>query len=127
VLRNLNEARLNGARFAFLSAELFGPDRAGYWRRCLDTAAEPEAVASAADRMKDVNAEIADVERRLDRQLINLEADDVSPALRRRVSQRVTQLETRSPDTGSASTNWRPKPRSSHPKPLTWQACSTSC
>jgi hypothetical protein len=90
----LNETRLNDAIFESLRGALFGPERTAYWQRCLAAAAaEPEQTASAAERIKEVNADIADLERRLDRQLLNLEADDVTPALRRRVNQRVTQLE----------------------------------
>ena len=55
----------------------------------------PERAAPAAERIKEVSAEIDDLERRLSRQLVNLEAeDDVTPALRRRISQRVGELES---------------------------------
>jgi site-specific DNA recombinase len=89
----LNEARLNAALLPFLATALFGPERTGYWRTCLETAAEPERAAPAKERADEIEAEIADLERRLTRQLINLEADDVSAALRRRVGERVTELE----------------------------------
>lgn len=89
----LNEARLNGALLPFLATALFGPERTGYWRTCLDAAAEPERVAPAKERAEEIEAEIADLERRLTRQLVNLEADDVTAALRRRVGQRVAELE----------------------------------
>ena len=55
--------------------------------------AEPERAAPANERAAEIEAEIADLERRLTRQLVNLEADDVTTALRRRVSQRVAELE----------------------------------
>ena len=89
----LNERRLNDALFPFLATALFGPDRTGYWRACLESAAEPERAAPAKERAEEIEAEIADVERRLTRQLVNLEADDVTPALRRRVGERVAELE----------------------------------
>ncbi len=89
----LNEQRLNDALFPFLATALFGPERTDYWRTCLEAAAEPEAAASAAARAQEIEAEIADLERRLNRQLVNLEADDVTAALRRRVAQRVAELE----------------------------------
>jgi site-specific DNA recombinase len=91
----LNEQRLGEALLPFLAKALFGPERADYWRQCLEEAAEPERIASAADRAKEVEAEIADLERRLDRQVLNLEADDVTPALRRRIAGRVAELEDR--------------------------------
>ena len=43
--------------------------------------------------MKELTAEVADLERRLTRQLINLEADDLTPSLRRRINGRVSELE----------------------------------
>ena len=89
----LNQARLDAALFGYLSAALFGADRLGYWTRCLDAAAGPERVAPAAERLREVQAELVDLERRLTRQLLNLEADDTTPALRRRVAARVAELE----------------------------------
>ena len=90
----LNEQRLNDVLFPFLAAALFGPERTDYWRTCLEAAAEPGAAAPTAARAQEIEDEIADLERRLTRQLVNLEADDVTAALRRRVFQRVAELET---------------------------------
>ncbi|MDA8360266.1 MAG: recombinase family protein, partial [Actinomycetota bacterium] len=90
----LNEERLNAALLPFLATALFGPERTDYWRHALDATAEPERTAPARERASEIEAEIADLERRIGRQLVNLEADDVTPALRRRVSQRLDELET---------------------------------
>jgi len=89
----LNEQRLSDSLLPLLATALFGPERTGYWRTCLDAAAEPERVAPAKERAEEIEAEIADLERRLTRQLVNLEVDDVTAALRRRVGQRVAKLE----------------------------------
>jgi len=89
----LNEQRLNDALFPFLATALFGPERSGYWRTCLDAAAEPERTAPAKKRAEEIEAEIVDLERRLTRQLLNLEVDDVTSALRRRVGERVAEME----------------------------------
>ena len=89
----LNEQRLSDALLPFLATALFGPERTDYWRTCLEAAAEPERAAPAKERAQEIEAEIADLERRLTRQLVNLEADDVTAALRRRVGQRVAELE----------------------------------
>jgi len=89
----LNEARLDAALRPFLATALFGPDRTDYWRRCLQEAAEPGQAAPAAERVREVEAEIADLERRLSRQLLNFEGDDVTAALRRRVAERIAELE----------------------------------
>ncbi len=89
----LNEQRLNDALLRFLATALFSPERTGYWRTCLETATEPERAAPANERAEEIEAEIADLERRLTRQLVNLEADAVTAALRRRVGQRVAELE----------------------------------
>jgi hypothetical protein len=32
----LHEGRLNAALLPFLATALFGPERTGYWRTCLD-------------------------------------------------------------------------------------------
>jgi hypothetical protein len=74
----LNEDKLNAALFAYLRTAIFGPERLDYWTRCLNDAAGPERTAPAAERMKAAQAELADLERRLDRQLLNLEADDTT-------------------------------------------------
>jgi len=89
----LDEQRLNDALLPFLATALFGPERTDYWRHALDAAAEPERTAPAKERASEIEAEIADLERRIGRQLVNLEADDVTPGLRRRVGQRVADLE----------------------------------
>jgi len=89
----LNEHRLNDALLPFLAIALFGPERTDYWRHALDAAAEPERTTPAKERASEIEAEIADLERRIGRQLVNLEVDDVTPALRRRVGERVAELE----------------------------------
>ena len=89
----LSEQRLNDALLPFLATALFGPERTDYWRHALDAAAEPERVAPAKERAEEIEAEITNLERHLTRQLVNLEADDVTAALRRRVGQRVAELE----------------------------------
>ena len=38
----LNEQRLNDALLPFLATALFSPERSGYWRTCLEAAAEPK-------------------------------------------------------------------------------------
>ena len=89
----LNEQRLNDALLPFLATALFGPERTDYWRHALDAAAAPERAAPVKVRAEEIEVEIADLERRLTRQLVNLEADGVTSALRRRVGERVAELE----------------------------------
>jgi DNA invertase Pin-like site-specific DNA recombinase len=89
----LNEARLNDALLGFLGTALFGPKRRDYWERSLAVADEPGREAPAASRAAEIESEITDLERRLDRQVLNLEADEVTPSLRRRIAQRVAELE----------------------------------
>ncbi|HYA45004.1 MAG TPA: hypothetical protein VED59_05315, partial [Acidimicrobiales bacterium] len=64
-----------------------------YWRACLEAAASPERIAPASERLKELESELADLERRLSRQILNLEAEDLTPTLRRRVGERVAELE----------------------------------
>lgn len=88
----LNEKRLNTAVFGFLNTTVFGPDRADYWRDCI-TAPDANDAAALASRAAELIAEISELERKVTRQVINLEADDLTPTLRRRITQRVSELE----------------------------------
>lgn len=117
----LNEKRLNDALFQFLATALFGPDRLTYWTRALDDADDPEHTAPVAARLAEVQAEIADLERRLNRQLLhrqllNLEADDTTVALRKRIGARVANSKTPSPTASRAPVNSPSKPRPKHPR-----------
>jgi DNA repair exonuclease SbcCD ATPase subunit len=49
--------------------------------------------APAQDRLEELRAEITDLERRIERQVANLEAEDATPSLRRRVGTRIAELE----------------------------------
>jgi site-specific DNA recombinase len=86
----LNEDRLSEALLQFLASAVFGPERHAYWQQCLDGAGGPDRAAPATERLKELAAEVAELERRLTRQLINLEADDLTPSLRRRINERVS-------------------------------------
>ncbi len=77
----------------FLSAALFGPERQAYWRRRLADSEVKQSAAPAADRLKVATSEIADLQRRIGRQIANLEAEDTTPALRRRIAARIAELE----------------------------------
>lgn len=103
----LNEDRLSEALLGFLADAVFGPHRHAYWQRCLDEEGGPDRAAPASERLKELAAEVAELERRLTRQLINLEADDLTPSLRRRINERVSELE--------AATGERNRRRSSCP------------
>ena len=61
----LNEERLSGALLPFLATALFGPERTDCWRDCLPLGAEPDHAAPEAAHAQEVEAEIADLERRL--------------------------------------------------------------
>ncbi len=77
----------------FLSTALFGPKRQTYLRRRLtDSQVQPSA-APAIDSLHELRAEVADLDRRIERQVANLEGDDTTPALRRRIAARVADLE----------------------------------
>lgn len=63
----LNGQRLSHALLPFLGAALFGAERTSYWQRCLEAAADTGPAAPAADCVQELEAEIADLERRLER------------------------------------------------------------
>jgi hypothetical protein len=87
---------LHEAVVGFLSATLFGPERQDYWHRRPADSGQEEETAPAHARLEELRAEIADLERRIQRQvanLANLEAEDATPSLRRRVGARIAELE----------------------------------
>jgi len=84
---------LHEAVVGFMSAALFGPERQGYWRRRLADSGRGEETAPAQARLEELRAVITDLERRIERQVANLEAEDATPSLRRRVGARIAELE----------------------------------
>jgi hypothetical protein len=121
----LNEKRLNEALFGFLTSALFGADRVGYWTRALDDAADPERVAPAGARLAEIQDELADLERRLGRQLLNLEAEETTPALRKRIAVRVAELEDTIADWQQRAANSPNRPTVKRPRWPTSPRCST--
>ncbi len=89
----VGERPLHEAILGFLAEAVFGPGRESYWRHNLTVATEPDRRAPVLERFDELAAEVADLERRLDRQVLALEAEEVTPALRRRIAQRVAELE----------------------------------
>lgn len=91
----LPEPALHEAITSWLGYAVFGPDRAGYWRDCLTAAdGHDRRHAPVPARLAEINDEIADLTRRLQRQVLNLEADDLTPAARRQITTRLGELET---------------------------------
>lgn len=90
---HLSEAKLNRAVLGFLAHAVFGPERLEYWRQCLDATNQVEERPAHAAREKELEAEIADLERRLDQQVLSLEAEDCTASLRRRVHARIGELD----------------------------------
>jgi hypothetical protein len=74
---------------------VFGPDRAAYWQACLTAAADTDTPAADAltEQLTDHERQITDLRRRIHRQLLNLEDDDLSTDTRRHINQRIGQLE----------------------------------
>ena len=89
----LGEPILHEAVASFLSTAVFGPERQTYWCPLLAVSEVKQSAAPAAERMKEVTAEVADLQRRIERQVANLEAEDTTPALRRRIAARIAELE----------------------------------
>ncbi len=87
----LRERSATPARCAFGIATTAGPKPClptPSWSRSFGRAVR---AAPAEERTAEIEAEIADLQRRLTRQLVNLESDDVTATLRRRVGKRVGQ------------------------------------
>jgi hypothetical protein len=91
----LGEPTLHEAVAGFLSTALFGSERETYWRRRLEDTEVEQPAAPAAERLTEVTAEIADLQHRIERQIANLEAEDATPAVRRRIATRVASWKRR--------------------------------
>ncbi|MDP9799013.1 DNA invertase Pin-like site-specific DNA recombinase [Catenuloplanes nepalensis] len=91
----LAEEPLHQAIITWLTCAIFGEDRLNYWRECFDAAEDDRnnGRAPAATRLAEINTEIADLNRRFQRQVLNLEADDITPAARRHIATRIGELE----------------------------------
>ncbi len=89
----LGEPVLHEAVVGFMSTALFGAERQDYWRRRLADSEQGGETAPAHDRLEEIQGEITDLERRIERQVANLEAEDATPSLRRRVGARIAELE----------------------------------
>src|SRR2546428_7878549 len=77
--------RTGPADVGFMSTALFGAERQDYWRRWLADSGREQETAPAHARLQEPRTEIADLERRIERQVANLEAEDPTHSLRRRV------------------------------------------
>ncbi len=90
---HVSEAKLNAAVLEFLRTAVFGPEREAYWRYCLTVANKSESSSPNEARTQELKTEIADLEARLDRQVVVLEDEETTAAVRRRVAQRIAELD----------------------------------
>ena len=91
---HIGEKALLRAVADWLSQAVFGPDRTEYWRKALAVSAQPRSGSAPASRIPEVEADIGDLQRRIDRQVESLESEDATPALRKRIADRVAALES---------------------------------
>src|SRR5207244_142551 len=89
---HLAESRLNLAVLGFLGAAVFGADRESYWRANL-AQAEAAPPAPVQGRIDELEAEIDELDRRRQRQVLALEAEETTPSLFRLIAKRVVELE----------------------------------
>jgi DNA invertase Pin-like site-specific DNA recombinase len=94
----LAEPVLHATVIDYLATAIFGPDRAAYWHDAL--AADADAADGAktdrqtcAARLAELEATTADLTRRLQRQIINLEDDQLPAVARKQIAARIGQLE----------------------------------
>jgi hypothetical protein len=92
----LAEPPLHEAITTWLSYAVFGPDRLDYWRGALTASDthEHRRRAPVTAHLAEINSQTAELTRRLQRQVLNLEADDITPAARRQITTRIGELET---------------------------------
>jgi hypothetical protein len=89
----VGEGPLSRAVLGFLAEAVFGPGREEYWRHNLTVAQEPDRRAPALALVEELTAEIGDLEQRLEHQILTLESEESTGALRRRVAERVAHLD----------------------------------
>jgi hypothetical protein len=90
---HVSEAKLNAAVLEFLRSAVLGPEREAYWRHCLAVAHQSDTQSPHDARIQELETEIADLEARLERQILALEDGEATPALRKRVAQRIAELD----------------------------------
>jgi hypothetical protein len=73
------------------STALSVPKRQDHWCRRLADSGQEEESAPAHERLEELRAEVTDLERRIERQVANLEAEDATPSMR--VGARIAELE----------------------------------
>lgn len=95
----VNERALLHAVTDTLAVALYGPDRAAYWHALAAADHQPnpaaaDAGASPTDaRIAELEQQVTDLEARMRRQLLNLEDDDLPHHARRRITERIAELE----------------------------------
>ncbi len=93
----LQEESLHATVTGYLTTAIFGPSRADYWRAALAEADADGTVKadreSKAQRLAEIEATIADLTRRLQRQILNLEDDQLPGVARQQIMNRIGQLE----------------------------------
>lgn len=90
---HVSEKKLNEAVLDFLKTAVFGPGRESYWHYCLTVANQSEPAPSNEARIQELEAEITDLEARLHRQVVVLEDEETTAAVRKRVAQRIPELD----------------------------------
>ncbi len=91
----VNERALLWGITDFLATGIYGPDRVAYWESVLGTADRDQHDEAARARAQRNHQErsVAEVQARLDRQILSLEAEDLSPQTRQRILGRIGELE----------------------------------
>jgi hypothetical protein len=89
----VNEHALLRGVTDFLEAGVYGPDRVAYWEHVLAAADPRDDPAPLRARISGQEGRTAELRARLRRQVLNLEAEDLTPQTRRRVVGRIAELE----------------------------------
>lgn len=88
----INEQTLLGSITELLATRLYGPDRLAFWQDILATE-PPEPNQPLQGQIAQLERTATQVQTRLRRQILNLEAVDLGAEARRRIAERISELE----------------------------------
>jgi hypothetical protein len=89
----LPEPVLHQAITGWLATAILGPERADYWNAALGATDDKEEREETCQRLAEIDRDVQDLTRRLHRQIVNLEDENLSTVARSQTCVRIGELE----------------------------------